>query len=343
MDITILKRTLPILITAVILLPAFTGCKQTTKTLVVYTSVDQVYSEKIFNEYEKTTGVNIKPVYDIEASKSVGIANRIVAEKNNPQADVFWSGEILQTIDLKAKGVLAKVNSSEAKKLPAVFVDKDNYWFGFGGRARVLLYNKTLISKEACPKTMLELPGSKYIKQTGIANPVFGTASTQAAALYSYWGETRAKEYYKALKDAGITVLDGNSVVKDFVSEKKLVMGITDTDDALSEMKKNPDLDIIFLDQGRQDMGSLVVPNSVAKIKGAAHSEEADRFIEFLLSSGTEKKLVDDRWIQVTAHSDVAPSKDIELKNIKIMEVDFNKTYEFLEKSEKDMAGIFIR
>lgn len=322
---------------------SFFGCNKSEKTVVVYTSVDQVYSEKIFKLFEQKSGIKAKAVYDIEASKSVGLANRLISEKNNPQADVFWNGEILKTIELKAKGILERADISQAKGLPSSFVDKDGYWFGFGGRARVLIYNKTLVTIENCPKTLTEISTHKDIKQIGIAYPLFGTTSTQVASLYSSWGDIKAKEFFAKIKNGGITVLEGNSVVKDYVSQKKLFMGLTDTDDALSEMEQNKDLDILFLDQGENDIGTLVIPNTVAAIKGAPHPTQADAFMEFLLSAETEQALVNDGWIHIPVHTSVTPSKDISANKIKFMQVDFNQVYKNLEKSNKEMSEIFVR
>jgi iron(III) transport system substrate-binding protein len=328
----------------------FAGCdksmnqNKTQRTVVVYTSVDQVYSEKVFKAYEQETGVKVKPVFDIEANKTVGLVNRIIGEKSNPQADVFWNGEILQTIVLKESGVLEKASPENSKNLPASFIDKDGTWFGFGGRARVLIFNKTLISKENCPKTLEDFANGDNVKKTGIAYPIFGTTATHAAALYSSWGDTKAKAYYEKLKNAGVVILDGNGVVKDYVSQKKLVMGLTDTDDALSEMDKNKDLDILFLDQGTDQIGNLVIPNTVAKIKGGPNPTEAEKFIDYLLSVKVEQALVDDGWIQIPVNkglSNVSPV--VTAANIKMMDVDFNKAFESVEKSKTELTAIFIR
>jgi len=335
-----LKRS-AIIIVVVALLVSLFGC--TENTVVVYTSVDQVYSEKIFKLFEQQTGIKVKAVYDIEASKSVGLANRLIAEKAQPQADVFWNGEILQTLDLKAKGVLAKADIAAAKELPASFQDKDGQWLGFGGRARVLIVNTTKISLDKCPKTLEELANSAYIKDAGIAYPVFGTTATHAAALYAYWGDAKANAYYTSLKNAGIQVLEGNSVVKDYVSQGKLWFGMTDSDDALGEMAKNKDLAIILLDQGAKDMGTLVIPNTVAQINGAPNPSQADAFMEFLLSKSTEQALVNDGWIHIPVHEGVTASKEFNAAAIKIMPVDFEKVYTKLEISKNDMTKIFVK
>lgn len=332
-----------LLLTAALLFSLITcGCSNNEKVVVVYTSVDQVYSEKIFELFEEETGIKVKPVYDIEASKSIGLAKRIISEKDNPQADVFWNGEILQTLDLKANGVLTKADITAAKDLPASFCDSEGYWYGFGGRARVLIYNKTMITKEQCPKTLKELPTSSFIQNAGIAYPVFGTTSTQAAALYIAWGDTEAKEFFSSLKDSGISVLEGNSVVKDFVSQKKLYMGLTDTDDAFEAMETNKNLDIILLDQGINDIGTLVIPNTVAVINGAPHPEQADAFMEFILSEAAEQAMVNDGWIHIPVHSGVTPSPVFNAADIKIMSVDFNQVYTKLDTSKNDMTSIFV-
>jgi len=52
---------------------------------------DRVFSEPILQAYERKTGVKVKAAYDTDETKSTGLANKLLAEKNNPQADVFWS------------------------------------------------------------------------------------------------------------------------------------------------------------------------------------------------------------------------------------------------------------
>lgn len=319
-----------------------TSCKPK-ETVVIYTSVDQLYSEKLFNAYEQETGVKVKAVYDAEATKTVGLVNRLIEEKDNPQADVFWNGEILQTIHLKENSVLESAQIPNTGELPEAFVDEDGQWFGFGGRARCLIYNKTLISNEDCPKTLEEFLNSEYVDKSALAYPIFGTTATHAAVLYALWGPEDAKKYYEDLEQAGVVILDGNGVVKDHVSQKKLSYGLTDTDDALLAMKDNTDLDIIFLDQEEGGIGTLVIPNSVAKIKGGPNPEQADKFIEFLLSAQAEQLLVNDQWIQIPIHSSVEADEVVENADILIMEADFEKAYAYAEEAKTDLTSIFIR
>lgn len=331
---------LPIVILALLPLAA---CQQAAQSVVVYTSVDQVYSEPLFAKFTEKTGIQVSPVYDIEASKTVGLANRLIAEKEKPQADVFWSGEILQTINLKQEGVLEAADIEAASALPASFVDADRQWFAFGGRARVLIYNETLISAAELPLTTEAFAEGTRVADSAIAYPVFGTTATQVAALYADWGPERARDYFTGLRDAGVSVLEGNSLVKDFVSQEKLAMGLTDTDDAFAEMKTNPDLAILLLDQAEGELGAMVIPNTAARIKNCPHPDTADAFLEYLLSAEAEQELVNIGWIHIPVNQAVTPSPEFESGGIRVAQVDWDLAYEYLEQSKNDMTDIFAR
>jgi len=62
-------------------------------TITLYTSVDQPIAAPIIREFEQKTGIHVNLVTDAEATKSVGLAERIRAEKDHPQCDVYWGNE----------------------------------------------------------------------------------------------------------------------------------------------------------------------------------------------------------------------------------------------------------
>src|SRR5918993_801003 len=93
------------------------------RTVTIYVSTDRVFSEPVLREYERRTGVKVDPVYDTEETKSTGLANRLLAEKPRPQADVFWSNEPVRTLVLKARDVLAPYTSPNAQGIPPPLVD----------------------------------------------------------------------------------------------------------------------------------------------------------------------------------------------------------------------------
>src|SRR5213594_932884 len=112
------------------------------KAVVVYVSEDQVFSEPILKDFEHETGITVKSVFDTEESKSTGAMNRLIAEKNNPQADVYWANEPVRAEVLRQQKIAAPYLSPNAGGIPAAFRDPEGYWTGFAARARVLIVHK---------------------------------------------------------------------------------------------------------------------------------------------------------------------------------------------------------
>ncbi|MCC6667692.1 MAG: hypothetical protein IT375_28360 [Polyangiaceae bacterium] len=127
-------------------LSACDSCRSSSKQeVVVCTSVDQVFSEPVFRSFEQASGVRVRAVYDTEETKSTGVLNRLIAEAQNPQADVFWSGDPVRPFQLVKRGLVEPYISPNAAGLPASARAADGTWTGFAARARILLVNKARV------------------------------------------------------------------------------------------------------------------------------------------------------------------------------------------------------
>ena len=312
--------------------------------VVIYTSVDQIFSEPILDKFEEETGINVKAVYDIEAAKTTGLVNRLIAEKDNPLCDVWWNGEIAQTILLKEEGVLTPYFSPEATCIPDAYIDPEEYWIGFGGRARICLVNTELMNPEDYPHSIYDLLDEKYpADQIAIAYPIFGTTATHAAALYATLGPEEAAAYFRALNEREIRVVDGNGVVRDLVADGDIMFGLTDTDDSIGAIERGAPVEMVFLDQEEEEMGTLLIPNTVAMVKDGPNTEEAEILIDYLLSEPTVSMLVEMGWFQL-------PLRDLEVDQgyfdaniVKGMDVNYVEIYDYIEQAKSEMAEIFVR
>ena len=175
------------------------------------------------------------------------------------------------------------------------FVDPEGYWAGIAGRARVILVNTDLLSPEEYPESIYDLLDPRWpAEQVGIAYPMFGTTSTHAAALYAYLGEDKARAFFEGLAERGVKVVDGNSVAKDLVAAGRLAFAMTDTDDACAAIKAGRPVTAVVPDQGDGGMGTLVIPNTIALVRGAPHPQEAQALIDYLDEDDTPSGGIDD-------------------------------------------------
>src|SRR5918993_3440135 len=239
----------------------------TDRTVTVYVSTDRVFSEPVLREYEKRFNVKVNAVYDTEETKSTGLANRLLAEKPRPQADVFWSNEPVRTLVLKSRDVLAPYKSPSAEGIPAALVDPSGHWTGFSARMRVIAYNTKLVKPEEAPRSIFDLANAQWRGQVAMADPRFGSTSFHVAALYAMAGDEKMDDFFRRLKANGVRVVDGNSVVRDLVARGEVKVGVTDTDDVNVAIEAGERIGMVLPD--RDGMGVPMMPNMVSLIHRA--------------------------------------------------------------------------
>ncbi len=306
------------------------SCQDNSDVVVVYTSVDQLFSEPILTDFESETGIAVKAVYDTEETKSTGVLNRLIAEKDNPQCDVFWSGDPLRTIVLKNRGITSPYQSAVAKDIDRVFKDPEHHWTGFSARARVLLYNKNLLKPEEIPTSIFDLSKERYRGKVALANPLFGTTTFHIAALFIAVGDEKAKKFLADLKNNDVVIATSNGDVKKRVAQGEIACGLTDTDDANEAIKEGANVGVVFLDQ--EGIGSLIMPNMVNLIKHSPHSGNGKKLIDYLLSKETEAKLAKS-CAQMPLHKGVKTPENIpSLDHIVPMKINYDETAKKLEE-----------
>jgi iron(III) transport system substrate-binding protein len=301
------------------------------RKVTIYVSTDRPFAEPVLQAYEKKAGVKVDAVYDTEETKSTGLANRLIAEKARPQADVFWSNEPVRTLVLKRNAVLTPYVSDVAASLPAAFKDPEGFWTGFSARMRVVAFNRKLVLSSDVPKSIFDLADAKWKEQVAIADPRFGTTSFHVAAIYTVLGDQKGDEFFRKLKANGVKVVDGNSVVRDMVARGEVKVGLTDTDDANVAIKDKLPLAMVFPD--REGIGVPVMPNMVSLIAGAPHPEEAKKLIDFLLSAESERMLAKSDAVQIPLRPGVEPPPSLPaLESIKPMTLDYQRVADRLEE-----------
>ncbi len=334
-----------VLFTAMVILTiSSVGCKskKADNQVVVYTSLDEVYSQPVLDAFEKETGIKVLAVYDSEATKTIGLVNRLIAEKNSPRADIFWNSETGRTIVLKQNDVLDKYVSPSASEIPAQFKDPQGYWTGFAARCRVLIYNTNLLKKEDLPKSIFELTDVKWKGKVAIAYPLFGTTATHCAALFAQLGEEKAKAYFEALKANGAVLTDGNASARDRVADGTVLIAFTDTDDAFVAINQGKPADIVWPD--KEGIGTLLIPNTVALIKDGPNPEAGRKLIDFLLSPKVEEMLAHCESGQIPLRTSIkCPQHVPTLDKIKAMDVDYEKIVDMMKTSDSFLQKVFVR
>lgn len=286
-----------------LLLPLVAKLKQRVERpmVIAYIAQDQVFAEPLLAEFTRQTGIRVRTVFDSEAVKTVGLANRLLAERAHPQADVFWGNEELRTRQLAAQGIWRETNG----------------WAAFGHRSRRIVINTNLVQWDSTrwgeipsspavsppgsppgvltpvpsplppPRSLLDLTNAQWRGRVALAYPLFGTTATHFLALRQLWGEARWEAWCRALAANRPLLVDGNSVVAKLVARGEAWVGLTDSDDIAAVQREGAP--VVALPVTEE---SLLIPNTVAVVRGAPHPGAAEQLFTWLQRPEVAARLV---------------------------------------------------
>ncbi len=273
--------------------------------LVLYCGVDMDQSQRIAQMFEAETGIDIDYHGETEKMRSIGLPQRLMMERNRPRADLYWSNEIMHMVYLCSSGVMSPLPEGLAEQFPEAWRDPKGMYIAFGARARVLLVNTELLpDPKDHPGSVLDLLDPKYAAMglaTSMAAPLTGTTKTHAIAWLTR-DEAGAKDFFtRAAASRAMKIVLSNGQVMRLVKDKsnKIAFGLTDTDDAWIALQDNPKLKVIYPDSGANDVGTVLIPNTVAIVKNGPNAKDAPRLLAWLVSAKNEAELAESRAAQI--------------------------------------------
>lgn len=302
------------LVLAALLLP---GCTPRDTSVTLYTSVDTDLAKRVVADFEKRFGIKVNIVGDTEATKTTGLVQRLISEKARPRADVWWSSEILGTLELDAAGVLSEYTSADNESdfggaWPADRRSEKRTWYALGARPRVIVYSTKRLTPATVPIAIQDLADPKYKGRIGMARPQFGTTRGHIAAMVAQWGPNYTRDFLQSLKSNGLKLYDGNAAVVRAIADGEIDAGLTDGDDVAAGQVAGwpiaavydggalypgvtPDAPAVAPDRpvGPGNMGTVMTPTTVALVRGAPRLGLATRLVDYLLSAETERAMAE--------------------------------------------------
>ncbi|MCP4318098.1 MAG: putative 2-aminoethylphosphonate ABC transporter substrate-binding protein [Hyphomicrobiales bacterium] len=196
-----LRKTLQIPLAAAILAAAPVTAQSAEAELTVYTAVeaeDLARYAEAFNE--KYPDIKINWVRD-----STGIVTaKLLAERDNPQADVVWGLAATSLLLLKSEGMLEAYAPDGVKDLDPKFVDADDVpsWVGMDAWVAAVCYNTVEAEKAGLkpPTSWKDLTDPVYEGHVIMPNPnSSGTGFLDVSSWLQMFGEEGGWEFMDAL------------------------------------------------------------------------------------------------------------------------------------------------
>ncbi len=308
-------------------------------TVVVYSTHGESMLELVADAFEKKTGVKVEFI-----NLKGELADRVRAEKANPQSDVMYGGPSSVYQELKGEDLFAKSSPAWADKLNPLFKDKDGYWYGTIQTPVLMFYNSDMMTKDEAPKDWADLADPKYKDQMVFRNALSSSArATFSALLQQYEKKDDLDAGWKYLKavDANTKRYYGSGSLQfQAVGRKEAPISFAVLNSIVDNKIKNK-MPLTFIDA---TSGSPVITDGIALIKGAKHPKAAAAFVEFAGSAPVQSMLANkfNRMPTLTDAMADAPAWMGET-TFRIMDVDWgdlaSKQSEWMQKWDMEVKA----
>jgi iron(III) transport system substrate-binding protein len=256
------------------------GTKQS-KSLLIYTPHGQDLLKDFVARYKQ-----VHPEVDVQFLDmgSREVLERLRAERNRPQADLWWGAAHTTFQAAAEENLLAPYRPTWADKVPESARDPQDRWYGTYETPEVIVYNSELVSAADAPQDWDDVLDPKWRDKVLIRNPI--PSDTMRAIL----GAMIWRSYRETNSPAGgyewLRRLDAN--VHEYTADGTLLMQKLARGEGLISLWDMPDVRL-FREKKNLNVayvipksGTPVVTDGIAIVRGAPHEEEARRFYEFV-------------------------------------------------------------
>jgi len=219
------------------------------------------------------------------------LAARILAERDNPQADVIWGLAVTRLIPLAQQGVLEPYKPMGFARIPLVYRDNAGFWIATDMFIGALAVNREELRRRnlPMPKSYNDLLDPKFKGLIVMPNPATsGTGFIHVSTWLLGMGEQRGWDYMKRLDSNVAQYTRSGAAPGRLAAQGEIPIGLTLTFPILQFKKEGFPVDAVFPTEG---VGYEMEGHAL--VKGARNPAAARRFLDWSISDTAFKLLAE--------------------------------------------------
>ncbi|MGM7634295.1 ABC transporter substrate-binding protein [Bacillus sp. Hm123] len=300
-------------------------------TLNFYTSQPDADAQALVDSFQKKY-----PDVKVETFRSgtEEVISKIQAENlaGDIQADVLLVADAVTFESLKEAELLMSYQSPEAKQLPEALVDPDGTYAGTKVMATALVVNTDEVKDVPDSWTVLTEKGSK--EKTIMPSPFYSGAAAYNAGVFSRQ-ESFGWDFYKSLKENGMSVTKGNGGVLEAVATGEKSYGmVVDFIVARAKQEGSP-VELVYPKEGVP-----VITEPVGVMKNTDNEAAAKAFIDFVLSEEGQELAAELGYTPIR-EGIAAPEGLKTIEELTVLEADTAELLKAREDDKKQFGDIF--
>ena len=274
----------------------------------------------------------------LKSGSNSQMANTLLEEKSNPQADVFITTEVFTAHALSREGIFQPYEPGGYQNLPDAYKAEDASWVGLTQRMRVIMYNKDLVSQDELPNSMFDLTDPKWKGQIAAAGSTNASMQAQIASMIQLVGQDQTEAWLNGLMENEVTFFGGHSDVRKAVGAGEFKLGLVNHYYYYLQLAEGSNVGIIYPDQAPGEMGIIANATTAAIINGSGNLNAARAFLDFLVSAEGQKIFAEANYeypllTGIALHPELEPTDGLTMANVELTQVinHFDATFDLID------------
>lgn len=289
------------------------------ENLTVYSAYPEEHAIEAMNQFTEATGIEVEMI-----RMSAGeILAKVRAEKNNPQADIWYGSAADTFVAAKEEDLLQAYQSPEAEAIPEQYRDSEGYWTGVYIGAIGFATNKHFLEENGldAPTSWDDLLDPAYKSDIVMGHPnSSGVAyTTLDSIIRAKGGEEEGFEYMNDLDEQIQQYTTSGGAPGRMVGLNEAGAGILLAYDIVKYIEEGYD-DIIL---SFPEEGTGYEIGSVGIINDAPNAELAEQFVDWAVSPEAQEVGQTANNFHNLTHPDASePEQAADLDSINLIESD---------------------
>ena len=262
-------------------------CETASGSLTVYSGRSEKLVADLYTQFTSDTGIDVEVRY----GDSGELAGQILTEGNATPADVFFSQDAGALGAVSAADLFVELEESVLNRVATRYRSELNTWVGTSGRARVVIFNPTLVATP--PTSIDELVDPQWSGKIGFA-PTNASWQSFVTALRVVRGEDEARTWLEAFAANNPVAYEKNGAVRDAVNAGEVALGLVNHYYLYEKIAAEGAENVVAQNQYLPgDIGGLVNVAGIGVLKNSDNSAGSQCFASYLVSDIAQKYFVE--------------------------------------------------
>jgi iron(III) transport system substrate-binding protein len=255
--------------------------------IVVYNAQHENLTKAWADGFTRETGIKVT----LRNGEDTELGNQIVQEGQASPADVFLTENSPAMVLVDNAELFAPLDADILAQVPENYRPKHGRWVGVAARSTVFAYNKTKLTPDQLPKSMIDLADPAWKGRWG-ASPTGADFQAIVSAMLTLKGEAATKAWLVAMKQ-NVTPYKGNGVAMKAVNAGAVDGAVIYHyyyfgDQARTGENSN---NVMLYYFRNQDPGAFVSISGGGVLASSKHKAQAQAFLKWITGHGGQEIL----------------------------------------------------